>query len=191
MAYQTYTTDAFVIQTRDRIGADRMVRLLTRESGMLDARASGVREEKSKMRYALQTFSLARVTLVRGRREWRLIGAECGMNTFFAAANRDSRAHLLKLTKLIDRLVTGEEEHREFFSIVEDGVVHLALSASDDAYRVLVFRILTALGYVAPTKSSEQFSNAKTLEEALRAYVPSSAHEIDGTISAALLISQL
>ena len=49
MAYQMYTTRALVLSVRDRIGADRMVRMYTEEAGMIDARAAGVREERSKM----------------------------------------------------------------------------------------------------------------------------------------------
>ena len=88
MAYQMYTTRALVLSVRDRIGADRMVRMYTEEAGMIDARAAGVREERSKMRYALQPFSSVRVTFVRGRREWRITGVEPERNFFLETTDQ-------------------------------------------------------------------------------------------------------
>jgi len=105
MAHQKYTTEAFILTAYDRIGADRVIRLFTEDAGLVDARAMGVREEKSKMRYALQPFSFVRVTLVRGKREWRITGAEPGTNLFLTASDRACRGGLVRIVRMLDRLV--------------------------------------------------------------------------------------
>ncbi len=191
MAYQIYTTDAIVIGVRDRMQADRMVRLMTKESGMLDARATSVREEKSKMRYALQPFSFVRVTLVRGKREWRLTGAEPGLNAYFAATDRSARGALLKLAKLVDRLVVGEECNAALYETVHDGFVHLSTDGSDGAFLVVAFRVLAALGYVAPTASLATITDAASTGAALTYVDPVLARELDRSVSHALSMSQL
>ena len=191
MAYTTYTTEALVNGVRNRIGADRSIQLFTEESGMLSARASGIREEKSKMRFALQPFSFARVTLIRGRHEWRLIGALPSTNVFFAAHDRACRVQLLKLMRLVDRFVTGEEESRDLFRIVREGIVYLAEFDDEDAYRVVAFRVLSLLGYIAPKGELEALVSPLSLHEVLAAYTSSLAPHLDRDIERALSVSHL
>lgn len=191
MAYKTYTTEALVVGVRDRAGADRSIRLFTEESGMLSARASGIREEKSKMRYALQPFSFARVTLVRGKHEWRLTGALCGSNVFFSASDRACRGQLLKFMRVVDRFITGEEESRELFSIVSDGVRHLAGHDDEIAYRVSVFKLLASLGYIAPPAELVALTARAPLRETLCAYDVTHSRLIDQNIERALSVSHL
>jgi DNA repair protein RecO len=191
MAYKTYTTEALVISIRNRIGADRSIQLFTEESGMLSARAAGIREEKSKMRYALQPFSFARVTLVRGRHEWRLTGALCDSNVFFAAQDRACRVQLLKLMRLVDRFITGEEESRDLFRIVKEGIHHLAEFDDEHAYRVVAFRVLSLLGYIAPKGELEALVSPLTLSEILLGYDTSLGAHLDRDIERALSVSHL
>lgn len=173
------------------MGADRMCRLMTRDSGMLDARATGVREERSKMRYALQPFSVCRVTLVRGKHEWKLTGAESVSNAYFKAKDRAARGALLKLAKLVERLVVGEESNPMLYATVHDGFMHLAEDGSDGAFLVVAFRLLAALGYVAPDSGLASIREAETTSAALSYLDPILAKELDRSIAHALAISQL
>ena len=191
MAYATYTTEAVVISIRDRMGADRMVRLLTEGAGLLDARAAGIREEKSKLRYALQPFSFARVTVVRGKREWRLTGAECNHNAYFAACDRSARAEILRLMKLVERLVHGEEETTGLFSIVADGLRTLSQTEDPHASRIIAFRLLARLGYVAPRPELEELVAASTFEEARALFDTRHIVDLDRDITHALAVSHL
>lgn len=74
--YEVYTTDAFVIQARYVGENDRIYHLMTREYGLIVARATGVRKLASKLRYQLQLFRRVQVALIRGRDFWRITGAE-------------------------------------------------------------------------------------------------------------------
>lgn len=170
MAYKTYTTDALVVGSEDRLTFDRTIVLFTREAGLVYARAMGVRKERSKLRYGLQNFSTVRVSLVRGKQGWRVIGAERMHNLYFAADDREARAALLRTVKLVRRLVRGEEAHPALYDVLVDGVDTLARCAPEAVVRterLLTVRLLAALGYVAPRPAYAAALEAPTLAEAM------------------------
>jgi DNA repair protein RecO len=191
MSYQTYTSEAIVVSARERQGADRVVRLFTEEAGMIDARATSVREEKSKMRYALQPFSRVRITVVRGKREWRLIGAECRHNAFFNAHDRTSRASLVKLLKLVDRFVVGEEPHLALYQEVVQGMAHLEQEGSDASFQVLAFRVLAHLGYMAPEGPLLHVLEAPSLSDAISLTSEEVRRSLGHSVVNALAVSHL
>lgn len=166
MAYRTYTTRALVLDAFDRTGSDKTLRLFTEDAGMLYARAIGVRDEKSKMRYALQPFGVARVSLIRGKQEWRISGAEPIENLFFAATNRTARGHLLECAKLVSRFIHGEEPHPALFRMLLEGLTQLKESPSADALLACRLRILYELGYVSPGDSLLGVCTESTLSAA-------------------------
>ncbi len=196
MAYKTYTTDALVVGSEARYTADRTIALFTREAGLVFARAMGVRKERSKLRYGLQDFSMVRVSLVRGKQGWRVIGAERMQNLYFAASNLEVRAALLRTLKIVRRLVRGEEAHPALYDVLIDGLCTLASGMVADVSRaeqLLAARVLAALGYVAPRPAYVAALRAASLSEALR------GEEVDAeegralrsAIDRALSVSQL
>lgn len=196
MAYQTYTTDALVIGNRDRLTADRMIALFTRDAGLVHARATSVRREQSKLRYGLQDFSLVRVSLVRGKAGWRLIGAERARNLYFSSDNRHVRGAMLRIIKLVRRLVQGEETNVALYDGLIDGLSVLAACEGDGiirAERILTLRLLCALGYVAPQSPYQALVFAPSLQIALsfEEHGTPEAHAVQSAIDEALAVSQL
>jgi recombinational DNA repair protein (RecF pathway) len=196
VAYQTYTTDALVVGSEDRLTADRLIVLFTREAGLVHARAISVRREKSKLRYGLQDFSLVRVSLVRGKQGWRIIGAERADNLYFSAGDRHVRGALLRVLKLVRRLVRGEETHVALYDILTDGLHALSVCAETELVRgerVLMLRILSTLGYIAPEDAYTHALAAASLREALSSQADSISEEraVRVAIDEALLVSQL
>ena len=191
MAYQMYTTRALVLSVRDRIGADRMVRMYTEEAGMIDARAAGVREERSKMRYALQPFSSVRVTFVRGRREWRITGVEPERNFFLETTERACRAGLVSLAKLLERFVRGEEESRPLYNLVNDAAHFLSEETHEDALRVLSLRMLHILGYVDAPAALVPLITAPNLATALSVCAADARASIDKQLGHVDTVSHL
>jgi recombinational DNA repair protein (RecF pathway) len=147
--YQKYHTEALVLAARESGEADRVYALYTKEFGLVRARASAVRAERSKMRYALQNYSRANVSLVKGKRGWRLAGASCiaptkgdvrGIRTFARSAS------------LVLRLIHGEERSEYLFAALAEA--HGALMVENcDAFGtieiVCVARVLYSLGYIS------------------------------------------
>ncbi|MEK7106672.1 MAG: recombination protein O N-terminal domain-containing protein, partial [Patescibacteria group bacterium] len=114
--YQKYPTDALVLGSREIGEADRMLVLYTRAFGLVRARGRGLRAAKSKMRYALQNYSLANVSLVQGKTGWRLAGATALGNS----AGKDVKGIMAfaRIANLVTRFVAGEEVNANLFAIL-------------------------------------------------------------------------
>ena len=157
--YQKYYTEALILGSRERGESDRVYALYTEEFGLVRARASAVRTEKSRMRYALQNYSYAHVALVRGKQGWRLGGAIALSQIGGTAKNILVFA---RIVRLVLRLVVGEEQNRYLFAALREA--HRALvrgaEASETIELVCVARLLHALGYL----SSEALGRTPTGE---------------------------
>ncbi|MEN9561699.1 MAG: hypothetical protein RIQ56_972 [Candidatus Parcubacteria bacterium] len=150
--YQKYSTEALVVGSRESGESDRMYLLFTKDFGLVRARASAVRQEKSKMRYALQNFSRAHVSLVRGKRGWRLAGA----TAVFTSVGKDTKgiAAFARISELANRLIAGEERNDYLFSALSDAHQALLTVESSKAHVgtieiVCVARMLFTLGYIS------------------------------------------
>jgi recombinational DNA repair protein (RecF pathway) len=169
--YQKYHTDAVVLGSREQGETDRAVALYTREFGLVWARASAVRADSSKMRYALTHYTRAHVSLIKGKRGWRAAGAaahvvaigkgEAGVRAFARAG------------ALVLRLVAGEEHNAYLFDTLASA--HEALFSAEAPHvpaieLVCVARILYALGYLSPAAvGSAMFAHTAYHPEALPA----------------------
>ncbi len=147
--YQKYQTDALVLGSREIGESDRVFVLFTSEFGLVRARASAVRTEKSKMRYALQNYARANVGLVRGKRGWRMAGAAATKNAYGDPKGVAAFARIAELTK---RLVHGEEKNSFLFAVLaeaHDALNRERVEASATIEIVCVARVLYALGYLS------------------------------------------
>ncbi len=160
--YHLYQTEALVLGGEPSGEGSRRLTLFTRELGLLSAVATSVREARSKLRYGLQDFSYTTVSLVRGRDKWRVVNAALVQN--LAVAFRDfpeARELFARIAKLLRRLLSGEEKNEPLFRAVHETFTYLdknrnaALVAQIEV--VLVLRILSLLGYLAPRKEFEVF----------------------------------
>ncbi len=153
MAYQTYITDAIVCGSKDSMTSDRSYLLFTKDAGMLWATARSVRMEKSKQRYALQDFSVIRVSLVRGKGGWRIGSVEAIANPFMEAQTRTARGGIHSLMKLLKRFVHGEEPHPRMYGYLVIALSCIAVAGETDVHdlqHTCTLRMLSELGYVAP-----------------------------------------
>ena len=176
-AYVTYTTSALVVGTFHRYTADCSHLLFTERAGMLYATARSVREERSRQRYALQDFSLVRVSLVRGKSGWRVGSVEPRYNYYHQAADRAARGSVVSLCRLLRRFVHGEEPVPELFSYLLGALSVLAESVPHRAFveQVVAVQVLAFLGYV----------DTATLPDALRDVAPEQVAAQYSTVSAA------
>lgn len=147
--YQKYNTEALVLGSFEQGEADKVFKLYTRDFGLVYARASAVRRENSRMRYALQNYSRARVSLVRGKKGWRVGGA----TPIQGAGSGEGGATFARIARLVGRLVAGEEENSYVFSTLADAHQTLMDTAGESSATielVCVARILYGLGYLSP-----------------------------------------
>lgn len=147
--YQKYNTEALILGSREYGESDKVFFLYTRDFGLVYARASAVRSERSKMRYALQNYSRAYVSLVRGKRGWRVGGA----SALHVAGSGGGVGVFARIARLVLRLVAGEEENAYVFATLSEA--HSALTHDSDGEAgttielVCVARVLYGLGYLS------------------------------------------
>jgi DNA repair protein RecO len=193
MGYVTYTTEAIVCGTFDKQGANRTYLLFTEEAGMLYAEAQSVREEKSKQRYAMQDFSLIRISLLRGKSSWRVGSVEPIKNYYFDAKDRKSRGSLTKIVKLLRRFLKGEEPVPEVYKDIHESLELLSNKNFDRSLLELLIevRFLTKLGYVSKKDLPEHMINhsiEKVLDNQDNVVWPTTLRK---TIDQAVIQSQL
>lgn len=155
MAYSTYTTEALVCGTFDRNTADRSYLLFTRDAGMLYADARSVREERSRQRYALQDFSLVRVSLVKGKRSWKIGSIQAITNYYTVAVDKTARGSVVSICRSLRRFISGEEATPALFDYLKEalGVVSGVVEHRAWVEQIIQVRLLTELGYVDRNKT--------------------------------------
>ena len=146
--YQKYHTEAIVLGSEARGEADRSIALMTRDFGLVRVRASAVRSEHSKMRYASQNYSCAVVSLVKGKRGWRLAGAASRA----LPKSAPGLSAFVRICELTQRLVAGEEKNEYLFDVLAEAhrvLMDTTADAVPTIEIVSVARILFALGYIS------------------------------------------
>ena len=116
---------------------------MTREFGLIFARATGVRNASSKLRGALEPFSLSSISLVRGKDYWRLTSAEL-------IRKLPREKSLAQPLSLLEKLVQGEEAHPELFDAIESSaMIYHSNPTYNSKFEIqLVAQILYHLGYL-------------------------------------------
>lgn len=150
--HHIYHTEAYVLGSSPKGEDSKLLRLYTRELGLVYAHAQGLRKLSSKLRFTLQDFSLASVDLVRGREIWRVTTAT-PVHSYAAIRKDHSKETILaRVHSLLVRLVIGEEPNDEIYGILTETYGMLEKPHTRDEYRALelfaVARILIALGYL-------------------------------------------
>ncbi|MEK7641929.1 MAG: recombination protein O N-terminal domain-containing protein [Patescibacteria group bacterium] len=165
--YAIHTTPGFIIESRPKGEAGKLLYIFTRDLGLVMASAQGIRLEKSKLRYHSQEFSLGEFSFVRGKEFWRMTNAQASKNVISGIVPR--------VALLLRRLLHGEEAHPELFDHVEESFDFIKKNigtslVSDEHLRALesliVFRIVHLLGYVGTDKdiSVQMISAPLTIE---------------------------
>jgi recombinational DNA repair protein (RecF pathway) len=185
--YQKYHTDALVIACRDVAETDRAIALYTRDFGLVWARAAAVRTEKSKMRYSLSNFTRAQVSLVRGKRGWRLAGTT-PETTAIGKEAAGVRA-FARVCALVLRLVTGEEENAYLFEVLAEAQSALLQCGPEMApviELVCVARMLYTLGYLSSEALGTALFTHTAFATEVLAHADSERDSILGSINRAL-----
>lgn len=153
MAYRHYETEGLIIADRPIGEANRLYRIFTRDFGLIQVMAQGVRLEKSKLRYNLNNSNFVSLNLVRGREYWRLVGADK-----INLANKNQKIFCRKIGSVLIRLIHGEEANYKIFSdlkqawsLLEEGGGQL-----DQLEIFIMARLLANLGYLASSLETEK-----------------------------------
>jgi len=160
--YEIYTTPALVLSTVTQGDSDLYVRFYTRDLGFVGAIATSARKETSKNRYSLQPHSLVSLSLVKGKRSFRVTGAEHDTHLFMGK-DVDTKNAVGKISTLLLLLIHGQEKDVELYDLLDTLLRNLAgygpsegpqdqntgpRRARIEAYEIyVVVRVLHQLGY--------------------------------------------
>jgi len=174
MSHTIYTTEGFILKSVNFGEANKYFFIFTHEFGLIKAAAQGVRHLKSKLRYGLEDYSLAQVSVVRGREIWRLTSAEkilalrlCEGNP--EAIQTEKFLLLSRIFALLLRLLHGEERNDLLFESVKEGMIFLEsletsrLNLDVDLANfecILALRILSSLGYIGKLGDFDKFTTS-------------------------------
>ncbi len=156
MSYQIYTTQALILK---RIPYDANVSYLlyTKDFGLISALATGVRKSESKLRYALQEYSLIDISLVKGRSTWRITSAILEKNLFTSTKYREAKAVIARICTQVMRLVVGQEKDERLFESLVCGLRELTVCNRTEISSLeilIMIRMLYILGYVSDVEGA-------------------------------------
>lgn len=192
MLYHTYNTEAFVLNSFPVGESSRYVYLFTRDLGLVGAHAQGARKISSKLRYALDDLSHAKVSLVRGKNTWRLTNA--APEKHFFNHFRHDREKLIAVSNIlftVRKLIAGEDSNVRLYNILCYGLEFLRQNELltreiRNAEAILMLRILDALGYFGHHESLGGFVGNDPLTQELVAKMDSSRKTAIDAINSSL-----
>lgn len=121
MASRMFKDKGLVLRTRVIGEADRLVTLLTLESGKFEAVARGARKMKSKLSAGVDLFTSGEYTFHRGK-TWPVITSQNALERFlWFRDDPDLYPYGLYLSELTDRLITGEEPCPKLYQLLLSG----------------------------------------------------------------------
>jgi len=162
--HHLYHTEAFVIGAFPKNETAMSFLLLTKEYGLIYASAQGIRSSASKLKYVLQLYSLAQVTIVHGKAGWKITTALPLANIYYLFVSKPYLQTLFaRVFLLTKRLVLGEEASK-LFAICRAAVTfcesrEVTLEDSRSLEVLLVVRILHELGYVGDLPKDISLNN--------------------------------
>ncbi len=162
MSYAIYNTEAVVLKRVEHGEADVLLWMITKDLGLIIAKAQGVRKLEAKMRGYLQLFKYCRVSLVRGKCMWRVTGAEMSSN--MTPQTIKDRNLLNRLSTFICRITPLESNTVcEIFELMVNLIKNDINVDNIDKYElVLVAKILVNLGYLDELKVDEFYKGLIT-----------------------------
>jgi DNA repair protein RecO (recombination protein O) len=192
--YRKFTTEGLVLGKRAIGEANAMSIILTKDFGLLRAIARSARRERSKLRYGLEPLTQGQFSLVEGKREWRLAGVE-QVDRSLLASTPARRQALGRITRLLLRLIQGEEANRALYKDVVEGFFSLSAAQSEqDAASIeciVVLRILSRLGYLSQTAEVSHFLEGDFFSLGLAAQAASARSRLIRLINDSLSASGL
>ncbi|MBP6884047.1 MAG: DNA repair protein RecO [Candidatus Pacebacteria bacterium] len=187
--HHIYHTEGIILSSKNFGEAGRHYSIFTRDLGMIYASAQGVRKMSSKLRFVLQDYSYLKIDFVRGKDFWRLTSATKGNKLEDITKNRETFAIMQRVSKLLKRLLAGEDANEALFADLVNGLTILEKSKTPEELRnievMLVLRILGNLGYIGESKNLDNLIRSP-FEEGLVYEVAKSRPEILNQINKAL-----
>ncbi len=162
--HHIYNTKGIILSSFGVGESNKFFNIFTKELGLIQATAQGVRKVTSKNRYGLQDFSVSNLSLVRGREIWRITNVAPKENLFFLFSKTYKQGlsvdFVVGIFRFLQQLIHGEEKNKELFDLISNFIVFLKknkleLNDLKNLELITKIRILHNLGYFDDNKFSE------------------------------------
>jgi len=194
MSYHIYTTDGIILKRTTFGEANLLLYVITEDFGLIVASAQAARLSSSKLRTALQEFSLCSISCVKGKGGWKITNAVEKEN-FFYTCPKFSHKVLYQMVSILLKMIPGESPQPEIFQTIRTGLNHLrSLSQKhlSDFEILLVLRLMYDLGYVVRSEDLRVFlENREDWQPTIFEKVSQKKKEIISVINKALKESHL
>lgn len=158
--HHIHHTEGIILGSGDFGETGKYYSVFTRDLGMIYASAQGVRKMSSKLRFILQDFAYLKIDLVRGKDFWRITSAS-KTNKLEKLSRSETFEVFINISKLLKRLLAGEDPNRDLFVDLISGLSVLEKSKTKEELRnveaIIVLRILNNLGYIGGNEILKDF----------------------------------
>ncbi len=151
MSYHIYTTEGIILKRTPFGEANLLLYILTANLGLIMASARSARVSASKLRPALQEYTHATVSCVKGKGGWKVTNVAQIQNYYFESPEQTHKT-LAQIVSLLIKMMPGESNHPEVFEIVSEAFVNIKTVEKEslEMFEILVvLRVLYELGYIA------------------------------------------
>lgn len=153
MGHEMHILDGFVLDSSDYGESGRILKILTKEYGVMSVVATGVRELKSKLRGSMNVLQLVTFEYVEGREINRLIGIheKNKYENIFSGKNiLEKRRIVSNVINFILRTVVGETRNEKLWDNFLEGIDRIDQATTDnrESFEIIwLIKILVSLGY--------------------------------------------
>ncbi|MDO8575120.1 MAG: recombination protein O N-terminal domain-containing protein [bacterium] len=194
MAYNIYTTPAFLVSSFEHGEADKFYKIYTRDLGMVNVTAKGIRKQDSKLGMHLLEFRKINLSLVRGKEVWRATSATVELLYEGVISNVKKRTAYGRIISLVARLIPGEENHLIVFNALSYCFLALNTQKTENILAIesiTLIRILYYLGYIKKDDTISKYINDEEITEELSDLAVKEKSALLSHINHALKESQL
>ena len=191
MSHAIYQTPAWVLKTRNREEANKLIWLYTRDFGLVYTTAQSIRVAGAKMKSHIHHLSFVDTDIVRGKDIWRLVGAH-ELHSGMSLVGTPWYAFFERIAQVLIRLCVDQEPHPDLWELL------LELRTGVDSYHVndlelfeifIMTRILSLLGYYDLPEALDSENTLMTPD--IRAYTSKNKRALIAGINEAFVASQL
>ena len=114
--YEIQILEGYVLDYYNQGEADRRYQIVTSDYGVIEAQATSVRKEQSKLQSFLQKLNLLELEIIQARRGYQITGARL-IRSLSQDYNFSQLAALSRLAEVITRLAYGQDGESQLFAL--------------------------------------------------------------------------
>lgn len=167
---RTYNTEGIVLKRKNLGEADRILTILSKESGKISVRAPGVRRIPSRRSPHVELLNLSQFTLYKSSKTFMPIVTQAQTLEDFSGVKEDLSkiGYAYYICELVNGLCADNQENRDVFLLLKSTLASLA--QDNDAKLVLKYfekELLAKLGFWSEAKLLETVDSTAVMEKLL------------------------